>query len=80
MIIKIVGKEGTIQPITDLNFSSTDRVSEREINHRFCDSSLAQELIGYKPQVTLAEGIQNVINSDSITRQWGTREKDYVID
>tara|TARA_B100001741_G_scaffold263991_1_gene228881 strand:+ start:4952 stop:5950 length:999 start_codon:yes stop_codon:yes gene_type:complete len=80
LIIKILGKEDEISPKIDKKFLSTDRVSEREINNRFCDSSLAEKIIGYESLVTLEEGIRKVIDSKSISPDWMTKEKGYLVD
>lgn len=80
LVIKILDKEESIKPILNKDFHATDRISSREINNRFCDTSLAESLIGYKSIISLYEGITSVIESDSITPSWMTKEKDYLID
>lgn len=80
LVINILGKNETISPIVNQNFDNTDRVSDREINNRFCDTTLAKSLINYKSSTSLKSGIKAVIDSDSISPSWMTKEKDYLID
>ena len=80
LIIKICGKEGQIEVDIRNTFDKTDRNSDREIHHRYCDTSLAEELIGYKPQVNLEEGIKKIIELGIFQKNWQTSEKEYLID
>ena len=80
LVIDILDKKTQIKPIINKEFKSTDRISSREINYRFCDTSLAENLINYKSRTSLEDGIRAVIDSNSISPSWMTKEKDYLVD
>lgn len=79
-IIELGGRKSEITPIIDKNFEHTDRESEREINFRYCDTSLAKKLIGYEPRISLNDGIKKVFETGYIPLSWVTSEKKYLID
>ena len=51
-------------------FHGSDRVAEREIHHRVCDSSKAFEELGFKATVTVEEGIKRVAAQTDIQHNW----------
>tara|TARA_Y100000816_G_scaffold38742_1_gene24435 strand:- start:60 stop:1067 length:1008 start_codon:yes stop_codon:yes gene_type:complete len=80
LIIKKCGKENKIFPSMNKNFSNTDRKDSREINYRYCDTSLAERILDYKVRTKLEKGIEKVIETNVIPETWNTSEKDYLID
>jgi len=56
-----------------VEFDESDRVSDREIHHRYCDTSLAQKELGYTAKVNLTEGIQRIADMNSIPDDWAHR-------
>ncbi len=79
-VIKICGKNQKIKPIYKLNFKKTDRKKDREINKRFCSTSLAKKLINYKPTTKLELGLKEVLKIGVSKNKWATSERDYFID
>ena len=79
-IIQASGKKGKIKPEINKKFSNTDREADREINFRYCDTTLAKRLINYEPKISLDEGIKKVIDVGYIPLSWITSEKNYLID
>ena len=69
-IISLSGKEGQIKPVHSTNFEETDRVKEREIFHRFCDSSKAQKLLDWSPTIDIDSGLLSIIEQDKIHEGW----------
>lgn len=69
-IIKWSGKEGKIEPKFIKNFDNTDRKQEREIFKRFCDSSKAKKLLNWEAEVSLEEGVKNILKSGKIFDRW----------
>ena len=80
LVIRICGKEEEIKVEVRNSFNKTDRISEREIHQRYCDTSLAEELIGYIPKVGLEEGIRKIIDNGVFQKNWQTSEKKYLLD
>ena len=69
-IIKWSGNEGKIEPKFIKNFDNTDRKQEREIFKRFCDSSKAKKLLNWEAEVSLEEGVKNILKSGKIFDRW----------
>ena len=69
-IIELAGKKDAIKPIYAKNFQKTDRIKEREIFERYCDSSKAQKLLNWSPTISIDEGLKNVINEGHIYDGW----------
>ena len=69
-IIKWSGKEGKIEPRFIKNFDNADRKQEREIFKRFCDSSKAKKLLNWEAEVSLEEGVKNILKSGKIFDRW----------
>ena len=80
LVIKICGKEGEINVDIRNTFDKTDRISGREIHQRYCDTSLAQSLINYVPQINLEDGIKKIIQTGVFHTNWQTSEKKYLLD
>lgn len=70
MIIEIGGKKGIMEPEYRGNFEDTDRNREREIFERFCDSSKVQQLLNWRPEVSLEEGIRKIMEIGVIFERW----------
>ncbi len=79
-IIQASGKKGKIKAEINKKFSNTDREADREINFRYCDTTLAKKLINYEPKISLDEGIKKVMDVGYIPLSWITSEKNYLID
>ena len=69
-IIKWSGKEGKIEPKFIKSFDNADRNQEREIFERFCDSSKAKKLLNWEAEVSLEEGVKNILKSGKIFDRW----------
>ena len=80
LVIKVGGKTGVITPIHQPNFELTDRTAEREISQRFCNASRAQSTLGWSPQVSLEQGLKQVMDSRAIFERWETTELPYLQD
>lgn len=69
LVIVIGGKSGKIKP-EFRSFENSDRKKEREIVKRFCSNEKAERLLGWKPEVSLKEGIKKVFDSGIIFERW----------
>ena len=58
LVIDLAGQGNKLEPAYDLEFSNADRERSREIVNRYCDSSKARALLGWRPAVSLEEGIR----------------------
>ena len=70
MIIKIGGKEGVLSSEYRKDFNGSDRHEKREIFERFCIATKANDLLEWKADVTLGEGIKKVFESGTIFDRW----------
>lgn len=80
LIIRICGKEGKIVPRYEKEFQNTDRLQDREVFERFCDTTKAHALLSFVPKVPLADGIRKVLEYGVIYPRWETTDIDYTID
>ena len=80
MVIKICGKEKDIKVDIRNTFLESDRDINREIYHRYCDTSLALKLINYKPKVFLEDGIKKIIEANIYRKTWQSFEKEYLLE
>lgn len=80
VIIKSCGQESKVTIRNERDFSNTDRVKEREIYNRYCDTSKAENILGFKPKISLLDGIKKVIETGIIQPKWATSDLDYTID
>jgi len=69
-VIDIVAPDQGLKVETLGNFISADRDSEREINERYCDISLARKELGFNPGITIDEGIRRIANQSHIHQDW----------
>jgi UDP-glucose 4-epimerase len=51
-------------------FEGSDRVSEREIHVRYCDTSRAKADLGFEPRITVDEGIRRIAAQEVIHSDW----------
>lgn len=51
-------------------FAGSDRVSEREIHVRYCDTSHAKADLGFEPRITVDEGIRRIAAQEVIHADW----------
>jgi len=70
LIIRIGGKEGELQVQYHRNFENCDRKVEREIFQRYCSSKKAQELLSWRPEVSMEEGVRKVFEAGVIFDRW----------
>lgn len=80
LIIRVCGKEGKIVPRYAKEFQNTDRLQNREVFERFCDTSKAHALLKYIPKISLEDGIGKVLEYGVISPRWETTDIDYTID
>ncbi len=80
LVIRSVGKDREITPIYQKKFRNTDRLRDREVFERVCDTSKIRELTGFIPKVSLEEGIKKVATYGVIYPKWETTDLDYTID
>jgi len=62
--IEAGGRSGELMPKILGSFDGSDRDAQREIHQRTCDSSLAKEKLGWSADVSLAEGLKKMFESD----------------
>lgn len=79
-IIKIAGKEGDLCVEVQNTFENTDRDENREIFQRYCDTSVAKDLIAYESLVTLDTGIKTIFDLGHFQSTWLSSEKEYLVD
>lgn len=53
-------------------FEGSDRLPEREIHSRYCDTSLASRDLGYSPKVSVEEGIRRIAEYGHVHADWPT--------
>ncbi|HYA39352.1 MAG TPA: NAD-dependent epimerase/dehydratase family protein [Candidatus Methylomirabilis sp.] len=53
-------------------FDGSDRIPEREIHTRYCDTSLAAADLGYAPTITVEEGIRRIAEQGHVHADWPT--------
>jgi len=54
------------------SFDGADRVPEREIHTRYCDTNLAARELGYSAKITVEEGIRRIAKHGAIHADWPT--------
>jgi UDP-glucose 4-epimerase len=69
VIDTLAPNSGLSVKITD-TFAGTDRDPQREIYARYCDTTKAFDELGYKPSITVAEGVQRIAASGKIEEDW----------
>ena len=56
--------------VKNVPFSKSDRTREREILTRYCDTSLAQKILSFRPKITLEDGIIRLSKNKSYISDW----------
>jgi len=79
-IIKLAGKENSLEVVIKNTFDNTDRDKKREIFQRYCDTSLAKSLINYQSTISLDDGIKKILEIVDFHSSWVSSEKEYLID
>ena len=69
-VINILAPESGLEVEVLGSFEGSDRHEDREIHNRFCDTSLIQSELGFKPTVSLQEGIQRIAQHGVIHTDW----------
>ena len=54
------------------SFDGSDRIAEREIHSRYCDTTLAETELGFTATITVEEGIRRIANYGAIHTDWPT--------
>ena len=80
IVIKSGGKAGSISPVHQPDFDLTDRSAQREVSQRFCNTDKALTTLGWRPQVSLEQGLKRVMESRTIFERWDTTELPYLQD
>jgi UDP-glucose 4-epimerase len=81
LIIKCVKKNKKIKPRFIKNFKNSDRKADREINVRYCDTSLAKRLLNLKPKYSLEVGIRKTIKANCNFFYWkDDNDTNYLMD
>ena len=80
LITELCETDKIIEVVKRNGFEGTDRSAQREINTRYCDTSKAKETLGFIPEVSLRDGIKNVIKYGVFSPKWATSDKDYTLD
>ncbi len=69
-VIDLVGPDKGLRVETLGNFEGADRVPEREIHVRYCDTTRAKEDLGFEARVTVDEGIRRIAAQAVIHTDW----------
>jgi UDP-glucose 4-epimerase len=69
-IIDIAGKKSRLQPEFRTDFNNCDRSREREIYVRFCNTQKAKDILGWQAEVSLQQGLKNVMETGVIFDRW----------
>jgi UDP-glucose 4-epimerase len=80
LAIRVAGREGSLIPQREEDFSRTDRTKSREVFRRVCDISKARSLLGFQPKVALEDGLKDLLNQEQIFPRWTGADLDYSID
>lgn len=79
-VIRIANKQDSLKVVIKNSFDNTDRDKKREIFQRYCDTTLAKNLINYTSTVSLDEGIKKIFEIDDFHSSWVSSEKEYLLD
>lgn len=79
IIIESCDKKGQIESRYEPDFANSDRRKDREIFTRYCDTSKAFKYFGYKPLVTIEDGIKRVVESGVLFPKWETTDLIYTM-
>ena len=80
VVIQVCGKQEELEPKYEKKFANTDRSRKREIFERFCTTTKAKNILGFKPRVSLREGIKKVLEHGVIFPKWETTDLMYTLD
>ena len=78
LVIDMAGKKGKLVPEMQPDFRNSDRQSVREIYRRVCDSTRAKKVLDFVPQVSLEDGIRQLMEPGRIFENWETTELPYL--
>jgi len=70
LVIKLGNKDGVIVPIFTGDFSNADRSKDREIFERYSIPNKAEEVLDWRPEFSLTQGIQNIFEKGQIFEEW----------
>lgn len=70
LIIKVGNKENILEPKVIPDFINSDRSKEREIVNRWCNADKAFQILGWKSEVSLEEGIKKVFENGRLFDRW----------
>jgi UDP-glucose 4-epimerase len=71
-VIDLVGPDKGLRVDVLGNFNGADRIPEREIHIRYCDTSFAKAELGYEAAITVDEGIRRIAAQAVIHTDWPT--------
>jgi len=69
-VIDLVGADKGLKVDVLGDFEGADRVPEREIYIRYCDTSRAEADLGYRPSISVDEGIRRIATQETIHIDW----------
>ena len=69
-VIDIVSPDKSLSVEVLGGFDGSDRDESREINERFCDTSLAMKDLGYNPKISIKQGIMRIARQPNIYKDW----------
>lgn len=69
-VIDLVGPDKGLRVDVLGGFDGSDRVQEREIHVRYCDTSKAKADLGFEPRITVDEGIRRIAAQEIIHSDW----------
>lgn len=68
-VIDVLRPDGDLS-VDIVDFDQSDRIPEREIHHRYCDTTYAETELGYKAKIDLEEGIKRIAGAGPIHDNW----------
>ncbi len=69
-VIDVLAPDSDLTVEVNGDFEGTDRSASREVYSRYCDTSLVREDLGFRPGITLEDGIRRIAESDVIHDRW----------
>lgn len=73
MVIDLLGPDKGLSVDILNSFEGSDRVPEREIFTRYCDTTRAKADFGFHPKITVEEGIRRIAEHGPIDTDWPNR-------
>jgi UDP-glucose 4-epimerase len=80
LAIRVAGKEDSLTPKIEGDFSRTDRERSREVFRRVCDITKARTLLHFQPKITLEIGLRELASQQYIFPRWTGSDLDYSLD